>query len=79
MYKINSTRIEQETFFTNVTYTLTDGTEVEVDVAVFAPENKDAVIKAIEDRAKTEQIKYDSEKVNLTIKSELDKTIGKAV
>ena len=75
-YKINSTRIDKETFFTDVTYTFKDGASADVEVAVFAPESKEAVIKAIEDREVTEQTIHDALKTNLTIKSALDKAIA---
>lgn len=76
MYKINSTRIDKETFVADVTYTFTDGKTVDVEVAVFAPVDKEAVIKAIEDRGVTEQTIHDASKTNQTIKTAIDKAVA---
>lgn len=75
MYKINATRIDKETFFTDVTYTFKDGETLDVEVAVYAPANKEVVIKAVEDREISERAIHDALKTNLTIKSDMDKTV----
>jgi hypothetical protein len=75
-YKINSTKINDFTLTTNVTYILTDGTEVTVDVPHFSIGTKEQVISGIENREITEQQKHDIRPILEEIKSEIDSTIG---
>jgi len=71
-YEIKEVSVVDETLITKVEYTLTDNTKVEVDVPHFQPANKAAVITGIENRAISEQAKYDAAQLNLTIKTELE-------
>jgi hypothetical protein len=76
MYKINSTKIEEGTITSNVTYTLKDGTDLTIDVAVFQPLTKEEVLQGIANREISEQHKYDAEIRGAGIKTELDTMVG---
>jgi hypothetical protein len=80
MYKINSTKVDGTMFWSNVTYTLTDGTEITRDVSIDSPQSVDDVNTEIASREQGEQDAYDSLKAivdnNNAIKIEIDETIG---
>ena len=75
MYVINSSRVDGQTLWTSVTYTLTDGTTIDVDVPLFCPSSMDDVIQGVSNREITEQSKYDAEATNEDIKSQLDSQV----
>jgi len=78
-FKINSTRVDNETFWANTTFTLTDSTEVTVEVAVFMPSDSASILTALGNREVTEQIKYDTETANNTLKTQVDSgVVGKS-
>ena len=62
-YTINTTSQSDETLNVNVTYTMNDGSELILDVPIFAPQNADDVTTGIENRALSEQAKIDRTKV----------------
>jgi len=79
MFKINSTKIKDETITSNVTFTLADQTELTIDVSVFQPLTKEEVLQGIANREISEQHKYDSTLLIETIKSELDTELGNKI
>jgi hypothetical protein len=72
MFTINSTRIDNETLTTNVTFIMKDGTPVTCDVAHFMPQSSDEVFKSLTNREASEIVKYEVEPVIKTIKTEID-------
>jgi len=82
MFVINSTKQEEDgmTLTLNVTFTLQDGTEIILNVPIFQPQSKEDVIQSLINREASEQVKYDTLPVNLSIKKELDETVvGKVI
>jgi hypothetical protein len=78
MFVINSVRAMTDTLVTTVTYTLTDGTQIVVDVPVFRPQSKDEIMEALKNREITEQSQYDAAPLIQEIKDEMDKkAVGK--
>jgi predicted PP-loop superfamily ATPase len=73
MFVINSVRAMTDTLVTTVTYTLTDGTRIVVDVPVFRPQSKDEIMEALKNREITEQSQYDAAPLIQEIKDEMDK------
>lgn len=53
-YKENSRR-DQVTTIVNVTYTLSDGSQVIVDVPIFMPQSEDDILLGIKNRGITEE------------------------
>lgn len=76
---INSTRIDGETIWSNITYTLSDGSEVTTDVAVFQPQTSGDVLTALSNREVSEQAKIDAEVTNKAIKDELDEQVNQPI
>jgi hypothetical protein len=74
--KINNTNIDGETLWTDITYTLKDGTEITTKVAHFQPQNEEEVLINILNRKVSEQAKYSAKAKNEEIKVELDKIEG---
>ena len=75
-FKITATRIvKDETLTASVTFTLTDATEVDVDVPIFLPQSKEDVLQGIANRELTEQRKHDGLVTNTAIKSDIDKDV----
>ena len=74
---INSTEIKDTDLIVNVTYTLTDGTEVTVDVTSSSPKNQADVLTDIANREIAEQTKYDGDINN--IKTAIDAQIAQPV
>lgn len=76
-YKINSMRIIDETIFVDTTFILKDNTEVNTEVAIFSPKDKDEVLQSIANREISEQTKYNACVSNEIIRIEMDEIIGK--
>jgi hypothetical protein len=79
MFTINSTRINGETLTANTTFTLSDKTELTIDVPMFMPQNVDEVFQSLANREASEQLKCDVTPVLESIKSELDSMDKKQV
>lgn len=74
-YTINSTKTENDTIVTNVTFTFVDQTKITLDVVHFMPKDKDEVLLNVLSREETEQRKYDATTTNDEIKIKLDEEV----
>jgi len=72
MFIVNSTRIDKETLSANVTYTLRDGTRIDIDVPLFAPQSLDEVLDGLGNREDSEQRTYDAVTTNMAIKAQME-------
>lgn len=74
-YKIKSTKSVHDTLFTEVEYTLDNGTIVTRSIPHFQPQTKEDVIVGIENRFASEQIKNAAELKVVEIITELEEDI----
>jgi hypothetical protein len=74
-YVIKSVRQDNETIFTTVTYTFTDNSIQDIEVASFMPVTDDEVIEGIENREISEQRRLDAIVTNAGIVVELEALI----
>lgn len=75
-FKINSTRVENETLWTNVTLVLADSTELTMDVPHFMASDSDYVLQGIANREASEQAKYDAIQNMQKVKDAVDSCAG---
>lgn len=74
-YEIKSTRVDNETLWTEVEYTFADNSKQTIEVAHFMPANKAQIISEIEGREVSEQAKINAKILNDSIKIEIDAEI----
>ena len=72
-YEVLSSEVAEATIYTDVIFTMEDGTEMQIKVAHFRPKSVDEMIQTIEDREKQEQTQLDDIQRNTELKDEFDK------
>lgn len=70
MFTINSTKVSGELLLVDVTFVLSDGTQVDKEVIMYAPADKDEVLQMLSAHELIEQRKHDFR--NSFIKQDMD-------
>jgi hypothetical protein len=70
MFTINSTKVSGELLLVDATFILSDGTQVDKEVTIHAPTDKDEVLQMLSAQELTEQRKHDFR--NSFIKQDMD-------
>ena len=70
MFTINSTKVSGELLLVDATFILSDGTQVDTEVIMYAPADKDEVLQMLSAHELIEQRKHDFRKSS--IKQDMD-------